>query len=253
MPPWRPSATAKAAVPRVPITREAIIDASLRVLDRYGMDGLSMRRVGEELGVGAASLYWHVHNKDELLQLLLERVTSEVQLPEPDPQHWMDQCKELARQMRALMHSHRDVARISLGRIPSPQLIARFAEWQFQLLKPVGLPDRVIALAGDLVALYVGAYTFEESLGLASPTGEDLPPDQIVGMIRDYLVHLPADRFPHTIAAADVLLGETPEDRFEFGLDVLIRGLASYAADAQDAAADSGLKTQDREAENKSV
>lgn len=250
-PPWRPAA--KAAPPRVPVTREAIIDASLRVLDRYGMEGLSMRRVGEELGVGAATLYWHVRNKDELLQLLLERVTSEVQLPEPDPEHWMDQCKELARQMRALMHSHRDVARISLGRIPSPQVIARFAEWQFRLLKPVGLPDRVIALAGDLVALYVGAYTFEESLGLASPTGEDLPPDQIVGMIREYLLQLPPDRFPHTIAAAEALMGELPEDRFEFGLDVLIRGLASYAADAQDAAAESALKARDPDAEDKSI
>lgn len=231
-PPWRPAT--RRTPPRVPITREAIIDASFRVLDNYGMDGLSMRRVGEELGVGAASLYWHVHNKDELLQLLFERITEQVQLPEPDPDHWMEQAKDVARQIRAIMHSHRDVARISLGRIPSAPTIAEMAEWQFRLLKPVGLPDWVIALAGDLLSLYVGAYAFEESLGLASPTGEDLPPEQIVGMIREYLLALPRERFPHTLAAIDLLMGVGPPDaRFEFGLDVLIRGLASYARDAQ--------------------
>ncbi|HEV2370309.1 MAG TPA: TetR/AcrR family transcriptional regulator C-terminal domain-containing protein, partial [Acidimicrobiales bacterium] len=81
--------------------------------------------------------------------------------------------------------------------------------------------------------LYVGAYAFEESLGLASPTGEDLPPEQIVAMIREYLLSLPPDRFPHTLAAVDLLLGSaTPDARFEFGLDVLMRGLASYARDA---------------------
>src|SRR5579875_2585707 len=83
-PPWR--------VPRregrAPLSRDAIVDAALRVLDAEGMDGLSMRRVGEELGAGAASIYWHVQNKDELLQLVFERVISEIELPVPDPSRW---------------------------------------------------------------------------------------------------------------------------------------------------------------------
>jgi TetR/AcrR family transcriptional regulator, tetracycline repressor protein len=226
-PSWRPAA--KAPVVRVPITREAIIDASMRILDRDGMEGLSMRRVGEELGVGAASLYWHVHNKDELLQLLFERVTEEVVLPPPDPEHWMEQARDLAHQMRDLMRAHRDIARISLGRIPSGPSIARVSEWLFELLQPAGLPDQVIAYVGDLMGLYVGAYAFEESLGLASPTGENLPPEQIVAMFTDYLTSLPIDRFPRTVAAAGLLMGGPPDDRFDFGLDVIIRGLATYA------------------------
>src|SRR5580765_1801237 len=79
-PPWRPPARGT-AVPRAPITREAIVEAALAVLDRDGVDGLSMRRVAEELDTGAASLYWHVKNKDELLQLIFERTTQEVTLP----------------------------------------------------------------------------------------------------------------------------------------------------------------------------
>jgi AcrR family transcriptional regulator len=217
---------------RVPLSRGAILEAALRVLDREGLEAMSMRRVADELGTGPGSLYWHVRNKDELLQLLFERVTEELELPEPDPSRWQEQLKQLGRQMRAVLNRHRDVARLSLGRIPSGPTIAQFTEWLFRLLRPVGIPDKVIAYLGDVAGLYVGAYSFEESLGLASPTGEDLPPEQILEMFRDYVRSLPADRFPNTVGAIDLLFGGDPEERFEFGLDLIVRGLESYAGPA---------------------
>lgn len=223
-PDWR----APAAHPKAPLTRDAILNAALEVLDREGVDGLSMRKVAEELGTGAASLYWHVKNKEELLQLLFERATQEMTLPEPDPSRWQEQLKEMAREARRNLEKHRDLARISLGRIPAGPSVAIFLEWMFRLLQPVGIPDQVIAYAGDVAALYVGAYAFEESLGFPSPTGEDMPPEQIVAMMRDYVASLPEDRFPHTRAAADLIFTNDP-DRFEFGLDLLVRGLETYA------------------------
>lgn len=228
-PPWRTGARSQAP-PRVPLTREGIVDAALRVLDRDGLEALSMRRVGEELGTGAASLYWHVRNKEELLQLLFERVVGEIVLPDPDPSRWREQLEELARQMRDVMKRHRDIARISLGRIPSGPSMALVTEWMFELLRPVGIPDRVIAYLGDLAGLYVGAYTYEESLPLASPTGEELQPEQIVGMFKDYMRSLPEDRFPNTRGAVDLLFGGDADERFAFGIDVILRGLATYAA-----------------------
>lgn len=227
-PRWRADRRARAA-PRIPLTRDAILDAALRVLDREGLDGLSMRRVAEELGTGAASLYWHVRNKDELLQLLSERLAEEIALPEPDPSRWQEQLKQVGRQMRAAMHRHRDAARITLGRLPSGPTIVRVTEWLFALMAPIGVPDRVITYAGDMASLYVGAYAFEESLGLASPTGEDLPPEQIVAMLRDYIRSLPADRFPYIQRALPHLFAGDADERFEFGLDLLIRGIQSYA------------------------
>jgi AcrR family transcriptional regulator len=229
--------------PRAPITRDAIVEAALVVLDREGMDGLSMRRVADELGTGAASLYWHVRNKDELFQLVFDRVTREVVLPEPDPAHWKEQLRELGHQMRRVLSKHRDVARISMGRIPAAPQIALFSEWLFTLLQPVGIPDRAIAYVGDFAGLYVGAYCFEESLGYSSPTGEDLPPEQIMAMMREYMVSLPPERFARTIRAVDLLLAFNPEERFEFGLDLLIAGLEKYA---EDAAATNPSRTENR-------
>jgi hypothetical protein len=102
-------------------------------------------------------------------------------------------------------------------------------EWLGALLSPVGIPDQVIAFAADLTSLYVEAYAFEESLGVASPTGEELPPEQIVTMLREYLLSLPPARFPHVHRMIDVLFAGTPDERFEFGLDIILRGLSTYA------------------------
>jgi AcrR family transcriptional regulator len=224
-PSWqRPSTPA----PRAPLTREAIVDAAIRVLDAHGMDGLSMRRVGEELGTGAGSLYWHVRNKEELIQLVFERVTEQMVLPEPDPARWKEQLRDLMQEMRARLKSHRDVARLSLGRVPMGPTVAMTNEWLFRLLKPVGIPDPVIAFIGDMAALYVGAHAFEESLGLSSPTGEEMAPEQIIEMFREYVLSLPEDRFPYTRGAVDLLLAGGPDERYEFGVDLILRGLESY-------------------------
>jgi len=216
---------------RVPLTREAIVEAALRVLDRDGMDALSMRRVADELDTGPASLYWHVRNKEELLQLLFERLTTELPLAPPDPTRWREQLRDLGRAMRAQTQVHRDAARLSLGRVPSGPAFARTTEWLFDLLSPLGIPDRVIGLTGDTAALFVAAFGFEESLGVPSPTGEPLTAAAIAQMFRGYLESLPAERFPHLVRAAGVLFDCGPEERFEFGVDLLLRGLSTYVSD----------------------
>jgi AcrR family transcriptional regulator len=206
------------------------VDAALRVLDAEGADGLSMRRVGEELGTGAASIYWHVRNKDELLQLVFEQVMAEAELPPPDPSRWQEQLRALANQMRAIFNRHRDAARISLGRAPAGPAVAVFTEWLFTLLGPAGIPDKAIAYLGDLFGLYVGAFAFEESLGASSLDTQGVPPEQFLEMIKGYLRSLPQDRFPHTRQAADLIFAGDRDDRFAFGIDLMIRGLQTLAA-----------------------
>jgi AcrR family transcriptional regulator len=225
-PPWR---VARKPSSRAPLTRQAIVDAALRVLDSDGMDGLSMRRVGEELGAGAASIYWHVRNKDELLQLVFERVMEEAELPPPDPSRWQEQLAALSVQMRAILTRHRDVARISLGRAPIGPGVAVFTEWMFTLLKPVGIPDKVIAYLGDFFGLYVGAFAFEESLGTDAFDSQGQPPGQFLEMIKDYMRSLPEDRFPYTRQAADLIFADDRDDRYAFGIDLMIRGLQTFA------------------------
>jgi len=199
------------------------------VLDREGYDGLSMRRVAEELRTGVASLYWHLANKEELLQLVLDRVIGELHLPAPEPGRWQEQLKEIAREWRGVYARHRDVARISQGRIPiGPNALAA-GEAILAILRSARLPDQVAAHAVDLLALYLDAVAVEQASGFPSPAGEDVPIEELVAMIRGYYASLPPERFPNLVALADPLTTGGPDVRFEFGLDLIIRGLAAFA------------------------
>ena len=204
------------------------MDAALRVLEREGAEKLSMRRVAEELGSGTASLYWHVGSKDELIDLLVDVVMGEIDVPEPDQEHWQEQLKDSMLKTRQVFKRYPGVAGLTLGRIPIGPNFVRRAEWLLGLLRGAGVPDRIAAYAGDLGGLYLGAFAYEEGMPLSSPTGEDLPPEKIVAMYRGYFESLPPEQFPNVHAALDELFSGGPDERFELGLEVIIRGLASY-------------------------
>ncbi|QKG23307.1 TetR/AcrR family transcriptional regulator [Actinomadura verrucosospora] len=87
------------------LSRDQIVDAALELLDAEGLNGLSMRRLGTRLNSGATSVYWHVANKDELLELALDRVMAEVTVPAPDG-GWRDAVAAYARSLRAMIHRH---------------------------------------------------------------------------------------------------------------------------------------------------
>jgi len=240
-PPWRTPRPAPRAQ-REPLSRDAIVAAAVRVLDRDGLEGLSMRRVADALGVAPASLYWHVRNKDELLQFVSEALTAAAVLPPPDPSRWREQLRDVALQVREAGKRHRDLARITLGRVPWGPDLARLNEWMFALLTPAGVPDRVVALAGDMAALYTAAFGYEESLGLASPTGEPMEPEAVMAMFRQYLLSLPAQQFPHLHRAVDALFAGDADERFAFGIDLIIRGIATYAHEAEGSARQPGAQ-----------
>ena len=84
-------------------TREAIVAAAIDVLDEAGTRGISMRRVAERLGTGAASLYAHVSGREELLELVFDELAGQVRLPTPDPLRWREQIHEIFSDWRAIL------------------------------------------------------------------------------------------------------------------------------------------------------
>lgn len=204
-----------------PLTREAIVDAALALLERDGLQGLSMRRLAQELGTGAASLYWHVGDKEELLGLLLDRIVGESKIPEPDPDDWQDSVKRLARAMRRHLGERRDAAQLSLGRVPAGPLSLPVLERTLAVLAAAPLPPRVLAYAADLFALYVGAFAFEESIQTEAPISSE--------QLGAYFGSLPPDEFPQLTRLAEDLTAGDGDARFEFALDLLIAGLEALA------------------------
>jgi AcrR family transcriptional regulator len=222
---WRPARRRERA--KEPLTRDAIVEAAIRVLDAEGLDAVTVRRLGEELGTGSATLYWHIANKDELFELVYDRIMGEIELPDPDPARWQQQLREFAREAFRVLRSHRDAVRLSLGRVPVGPSMLRIIEWSLGLLRGAGVPDQIAAYFGDLFGRYLDASVLEEAMA-ALPGDPSASEDSRMMMLRDYFGGLPPDRFPNIVALTGELFTGGSDERFELGLDILLRGLEGY-------------------------
>ncbi|MFC4942451.1 TetR/AcrR family transcriptional regulator [Pseudonocardia sp. GCM10023141] len=222
-PPWW---TPRKAVVRRSLSREVIVAAALKVLRAEGIDAVSMRRIATELGTGAASLYAHVAHKEELLELVFDEVVSEVPLPDPDPRHWQEQVTQLWSDSCAALARNGEIARVAIGRIPVGPHALRLSEATMSLLRMGGVPDQAVAWAVDVIGLYVSANAVERSLA-ADRERAGADDDAYYADVGSYFAALPADRFPVTLALGAALMQGSAEERFRFGLDLLVRGLAA--------------------------
>src|SRR5580700_10530465 len=171
-PPWQRTPE-RPARRRDPISRDAIVTAAVQLLDREGLAALSMRKLADELGAGAASLYWHVGSKDGLLDLVLDEVIGEGKVPDPDPDRWQEQLKQVARDQRAASLRHPWIVRVSIGRIPMGPNALRYSERILAILRAGGLPPRLAVQGYLLLIATVNGFTIDE-------TGVDDSADQIL-------------------------------------------------------------------------
>jgi AcrR family transcriptional regulator len=220
---WTPR---KAPTARRSLSREVIVAAALRILRAEGIDALSMRRVAAELDTGAASLYAHVAHKDELLELLLDEVAGEIPLPEPDPERWQDQIRGIWTAAHAVLARNRDIARVAIGRIPLGPKALRVTEVSMAVLRAGGVPPRAVAWAVDVVGLYVAANAVEGAEYVVQQrAGRD--PAEYLSQVQDHFAALPAERYPVIAALRGEMTSGSGDERFSFGLDMIIRGLES--------------------------
>jgi AcrR family transcriptional regulator len=218
--PWH---KAPRAAPRRQLTRAAIVEAALDLLDREGLDAVSMRRVAQVLDTGAASLYQHVGNKDELVALVFDRVTGEVPLPEAgDPQRWQQQLREALTNVWRAMIAHRGIAAVAIGSIPSGPNALAFTEGLSGIVLAGGLSKQQCAWAIDNLFKFVTADAYEQSLFDARSAHESHYPE-----IERYFRSLPPERFPNITSMLDELFTGGGEERFAFGLDMMIAGLGA--------------------------
>jgi AcrR family transcriptional regulator len=214
------------------LSRAAIVEAAIEVLDSEGLDAVTMRRVAEALGTGPASLYAHVADKDEMVGAVLDRIMGEIVIPDPiDPKRWQEQLKEIARSARSTFNQHRDIARASLGNIPTGEGALPGMNAIVGILLAGGVSPAVASLSVDILALYFTATALEESLE-SFPTNE-AESELFHTELKTFFASLPADRFPYLVAMAGPLTSGDGDHRFEFGLDLLVRGIASTVKPAK--------------------
>ena len=230
--PWR-HRTPAGRPAKTPLARTEIVQAALRIVRTEGIDAVSMRRIAAEFDTGPSSLYAHVANKDELLQLMFDEMYGTVPIPEPDPSRWQEQVKELARAGYRAMLEHNDLARAALATIPTGPNAMRVSDAMLGLMLAGGVPPRIAAWALDRIFLYITADAYEYSIwrGHVSAAGTDKETflEQLSSDLVAYYAELPEDSFPHLRKHAAEMVGNTNgTDRFEFGLDMLVGGLDRY-------------------------
>ncbi|WP_017934045.1 TetR/AcrR family transcriptional regulator [Nocardioides sp. Iso805N] len=219
------------------LSQDRIVDVALAQMTERGYEAVSMRSIAKELGTGPASLYAHVANKDELDQLLVDRVAREFPMPEPDPSRWDEQLKQALLDMLTVYRAHPGVARASLGMIPTSPGALRNAEGVLALCRAGGVPDQLAAWSCDMFALYIGAVAIEEDVwrtraATASESGEPYGEDAVVAAVHDHFAALPVDEFPLLRSLAAVMTTGDGDDRVGFAVEIMVEGLKAMSARA---------------------
>ncbi|MFG1775001.1 TetR/AcrR family transcriptional regulator [Micromonospora sp. NPDC049051] len=136
-----------------PLSRQRIVDAAVTLLDGHGIDGLTMRRLAQQLDVTSTALYWHVKTKDDVLDLAVDQIFGDVRLPR-DVGDWRDDVRALARDWRAVILRHPWAANLIGRPMLGPNVLARTEFLQSALVRG-GFSDRRLAVATRLLANYV--------------------------------------------------------------------------------------------------
>jgi TetR/AcrR family tetracycline transcriptional repressor len=208
------------------LDQRQIVQAALGLLDEVGFDGLTMRNIAQKLGIKAASLYWHVRGKQELLSLLADEICAPMH--EPDSTlPWQDQLEELGYEYRRVLLAHRDAARVlaSSGGPSGPNRV-RLTEIGLRTLLDAGFSPKDAAYAGILFNDYVIMFVLEETQ-YAHEEAEVVSEDS---SSQKWIETLPPNDYPSMIALADYLIEADVDERFQFGIEILRNGLETLLA-----------------------
>ncbi len=208
---------------RAPLTSQRAMETALRLADAGGIESLSMRRLAKELGVEAASLYHHVRNKEEILDGLVELVSSEI-APPPGGVPWRTAMRQRSDDVRAVLRRHPWAVSLMASRAaPGPATLGHL-DAGIGCLRGAGFSVPMAGHAISLVDSYVHGFVLQE---VNLPINDPADLAEVTGDIMD---SFPGDDFPHLFELATVQIlqpGYDYGDEFAFGLDLILDALAA--------------------------
>jgi AcrR family transcriptional regulator len=219
------TATGNAAARRTPLSRDQVLQAAVALADEGGLGALSMRKLGQVLGVEAMSLYNHVAGKGDLLDGMIDAVFSEIGLP-PAGGGWKQAMRQRAIAVRAALGRHRwAIGLMESRRSPGPATL-RHHDAVLGCLRGAGFSIELTAHAYSLLDSYIYGFALQEaSLPFGTPEDTAQVTQEIAGQ-------MPAGEYPHLaeLATAHVLQpGYQYGSEFEIGLDIILDALEQTA------------------------
>jgi AcrR family transcriptional regulator len=220
------------------LSRAEIVDAAIAVADTEGSDAVSMRRIAQVLRAGTMSLYWHVANKEQLLDLMMDVLIGEFDVPEPSGD-WREDLRTQARRERATLLRHAWVMDFLGGRPPLGPNTLLHLDRQLAALDGLGLDvAAAMNILGTVQTYVMGSVLREmqEARAQRDQDQADITHEEWEPARAAWRNRLADDgRFTRVVrfldAGIDPDAPETRDDRFEFGLDCVIDGIAAKIAE----------------------
>jgi TetR/AcrR family transcriptional regulator, tetracycline repressor protein len=204
-----------------------IAQAALKLLNEVGLDGLTMRLVAKELGVQASALYWHVKNKQELLDAMATIMFVEGSEDVESPRRgvsWEDWVVDCASGLRQAMLRYRDGGKVLAGTNVSHPAVFRAGELTLRTLQDANFPLSYAARSYPVIFHYTVGFTIEEQARTGSDYEESpYTPEQLATLVD-------ADRFPLMARSVGELFEPDSDAAFEHGLRIIIAGMRAGAS-----------------------
>jgi AcrR family transcriptional regulator len=201
------------------ISRAAILERALAVADSDGLDAVAVRRLARDLGVTPMALYWHVADKDALLDALADHLVARVDRTLDPALDWPEQLRSLLRSLLAVLRAHPGAAELVGIRNSTSEASLQLIETTLDVLARGGFsPADAVTVARQILRATA-------ALVAAQPRAQGPDPRTL-----ELLTGLPTDRFGHVVAAAAPLAScPDPDAADELGIDVLVAGIATVA------------------------
>jgi AcrR family transcriptional regulator len=206
------------------LDRDRVVRTALRLLDKVGLEGLTLRRLASELHVKAPALYWHFNNKQELLDEMATFVMLDY-LSEMLPRGrgtWREWAMHFGKGTRRMLLSHRDGAKMISGTYLSDETAFASMEDALRKFVDAGFPLKDAVNAFRTIYCYAVGFTIEEQAVFPRPGRRDPRYDPTKRAQR-----IDAERFPLAVAAGEKM--HNFDERFEDGMQIIIRGLEQQA------------------------
>jgi AcrR family transcriptional regulator len=215
------------ATKRTPLTKERVLATAIALADEGGVDALTMRRLGQALGVEAMSLYNHVASKAELVAAMVDAVVAGFDLPDDEPQ-WDAAIRRCAVSAHDLLLEHEWAC--SLALLPSgTQTIGgprvRYMEWLLRRLREAGFPPEIAYSAYHTLDSHIFGFTLWQ---LSHAAAARTFGDEELAVWAGRLVEQIRPEYPHLAEHGEQHIAAPPGDgqrEFEFGLDLILEGL----------------------------
>jgi AcrR family transcriptional regulator len=206
---------------RTPLTRERVLQTAVRLADQGGIASLSMRKLGQELGVEAMALYHHFANKDDLVDGMVDLVFGEIELP-PSTRDWRTAMRQRAIGVRDALLRHRwAVGLMESRRRPGPANL-RHHDAVIGSLRAGGFDIGMAAHAYSVLDSYIYGFALTK-MNLPFETSDD-----VADVAQSMLQPFPPDEYPHMLEIlTDHVMkpGYNYGEEFEYGLDLILDGL----------------------------